>query len=662
MNSLYSQYRSRIQFLVAMVGVISIVLLGEIFSIQVINGNEHVTNAFNATVVYRTEEGNRGTIYDRNGIELAQTIKKYDFWVNTTKSFDRERIITLLSETFNEPPSIFMSLLSRNSNYVSLKRNIPAPIAKPIMDEIRYIEGLQVDASIKRYYPQHHLASQVIGYVDQNDSGQFGIEGEFNNELQGSKGRVAFNRTASGKLRRAMNVDQPIISEGSHITLTLDIDLQSILQSELKKSVIRTDAKTANGIILDPHTGEILAMATYPDFDPNEFQKFPIEFFKNRTIADAYEPGSTFKIINTAAALESGIIAVTDTFYCENGEYKLPQGKIVHDHEPHANISVEEIFIHSSNIGIMKMAEILGDNIIYDISRKFGFGMPSGIRLPGETPGTLRSLKEWSGISGRMVSIGQEISSSTLQVAMAYSTIANGGFLVKPYIVKSVGNSNLSKGYPKVLRRIISPKTSEEILSMLEEVIVKGTGSKAYIPGFRLGGKTGTAEKFIDGSYSKHEFISSFASIFPINDPKYVCVVSVDSPNYGFHWGNETAAPAVRGVYSRIINDKVSPYPYDDLMEPADAKTVPLLAEKNDNIPSIFPVLSTKHVSESNNSIEKVPDFRGKTLKQALKLAKDIGLSVDPVGFVGRVVWQSVRPGTNLKSCRSCQLKLESNS
>ena len=661
MNSLYSQYRTRIQFLVGLVGIISLTLLGEIFSIQVIHGDEHVNDAFDATVVYKTEEGSRGTIYDRNGIELAQTIKKYDFWVNTSKPFDKDRIISLFSETFNEPPSTFINLLSRNGNYISLKRNIPAPVAEPVMDEIRYIEGLQVDASIKRYYPQHHLASQVIGYVDQNNSGQFGIEGQFNTNLQGSKGRVAFNRAASGKLTRAMTVDQPIISQGNHIELTLDIELQSILQSELKKSVIRTSAKTANGIILDPHTGEILAMATYPDFDPNEFQKFPIDFYKNRAIADAYEPGSTYKIINVAAALESGVIAVSDTFFCENGEYKLPHGKIVHDHEPHENMSVEDIFVHSSNIGIMKMAEILGDNIIYDTSRKFGFGMTSGIRLPGETPGKLRTLKQWSGISGRMVSIGQEIASSTLQIAMAYSTIANGGFMVKPYILKSVGNSNADGSYPKVLRQIISPETSEEILSMLEEVVVNGTGSKAYIPGFRVGGKTGTAEKFIDGSYSKHEFISSFASIFPIDDPKYVCVVSVDSPKYGFHWGNETAAPAVRGVYSRIINDKVDPHPFDDWREPIQVEADPLLAETIENIPSALPVLSTKNASQLNNK-EQVPDFRGKTLKQAIKVAKDLGLSIDPVGFVGRVVWQSPRPGTDLKSCRSCKIKLESNS
>ncbi len=661
MNSLYSQYRTRVQFLVGIVGILSLVLLGKIFSIQVIHGDKYVEDVLHATLVYRIEEGNRGSIVDRNGIELAQTIKKYDFWVNTNASFDKDRIISLFSQVFNEPPSTYLNLLSNKGNYVALKRNIPAPIAEPIIDEIRYINGLQADASIKRYYPQHHFASQVLGYVDQNNMGQFGVESQFNIDLQGSKGKVAYNRSASGKLTKAMTVEQPSISDGHHIELTLDIELQSILQSELKKSVVRTKAKTANGIILDPHTGEILAMATYPDFDPNNYEQYPIESYKNRAIADAYEPGSTFKIINTAAALESGFISALDTFHCENGEYRLPRGKIVHDHEPHAELSVAEIFIHSSNIGIMKMAELLGDNVIYDSSRRFGFGMTSGIRLPGETPGKLRTLKQWSGISGRMVSIGQEIASSTLQIAMAYSTIANGGFMVKPYIVKSVGNSNMDDTYPKVLRQIISPKTSEEILSMLEQVVIVGTGTKAYIPGFRVGGKTGTAEKFIDGSYSKSEFISSFASIFPIDNPKYVCVVSVDSPKYGFHWGNETAAPVVRGVYSRIINDKEEPLPFDDWRDPIQIEAEPLLAQAEDIIVPTLPVLSTKY-SQKSKKMEQVPNFMGKTLKQALRIGKSVGLNIDNVGFSGRVVWQSPRAGADLKTCHSCIIKLESNS
>ena len=661
MNSLYSQYRTRIQFLVGIIGILTLVLLGKIFSIQVIHGDDYSIAAGTTTLVYRLEEGNRGSIFDRNGIELAQTIKKYDFWVNTNKSFDKDRIINLFSQVFNEPPATYLHLLLSKGNYVALKRNIPAPVAEPIIDEIRYIDGLHADASIKRYYPQHHFASQVLGYVDQNNMGQFGIESQFNIDLQGSKGRVAYNRSASGKLTKAMTVDQPLITDGHHIELTLDIELQSILQSELKKSVIRTSAKSANGIILDPHTGEVLAMATYPDFDPNYYEKYPIDSYKNRAIADAYEPGSTFKIINTAAALESGFISASDTFFCENGAYRLPRGKIVHDHEPHAELSVEEIFIHSSNIGIMKMAEILGDNTIYNTSRKFGFGMPSGIRLPGETSGKLRTLKQWSGISGRMVSIGQEISSSTLQIAMAYSTIANGGFLVKPFIVKSVGNANMGNAYPKVLRQIISPETSEEILSMLEQVVVAGTGRKAYIPGFRVGGKTGTAEKFIDGSYSKSEFISSFASIFPIDNPKYVCVVSVDSPKYGFHWGNETAAPLVRGVYSRIINDKEAPHPFDDWRDPIQIEADPILAIAENIIDPTLPELRTKYSQKSNNQ-ELVPNFMGKTLKQALRMGKGVGLSIDNVGFSGRVVWQSPRPGTDLKSCHSCIIKLESNS
>ena len=215
-------------------------------------------------------------------------------------------------------------------------------------------------------------------------------------------------------------------------------------------------------------------------------KNFQWKIIKIELYLDAYEPGFTYKIINLATALESNIISVLDTFYCENGKYELLRGKIVHDHEPHENMSVEDIFIQSSNIGIMKIAEILGDKILYNSSRRFGFGMKTGIKLPNETTGKLRMLKNWSGISGRMISIGQEISSSTLQVAMAYSMIANGGFMIKPYIVKTIEKSNIDNDYPKVLRKIISEDTCNKVLSMMEKVVTSGTGTNAYIPGFRI--------------------------------------------------------------------------------------------------------------------------------------------------------------------------------
>ena len=616
MNSLYIQYRSRIQILALSVSSFSMILLFKIFFIQIINGEKYQSVAEKKTIVYKKTIGKRGTIYDRNGVELAQTIKKYDFWVNTNKSFDENKIINIFSKTFKEPQAYFSNKLSYKNNYVSIKRNVPSPIAQPIIDEIKSIKGLYVDTAKRRYYPQSNLASQVLGYVDSDNKGQFGIEHQFDENLKGSISRVAYNRSASGKLTKELTIKQPTINDGDDIKLTLDIKLQSILENELKKSTIKTSAKSANGIIMNPFTGEILAMATYPSFNPNEYEKFPMENYKNRTISDAYEPGSTYKIINLATALESNIISVLDTFYCENGKYELPRGKIVHDHEPHENMSVEDIFIQSSNIGIMKIAEILGDKILYNSSRRFGFGMKTGIKLPNETTGKLRMLKDWSGISGRMISIGQEISSSTLQVAMAYSTIANGGFMIKPYIVKTIGKSNLDNDYPKVLRKIISEDTCNKVLSMMEKVVTSGTGTNAYIPGFRIGGKTGTAEKFIDGSYSKRDFISSFASIFPVDNPKYVCVVSIDSPKYGYHWGNETAAPVINGIFSRIINDIEKPTLYTNLNQTLIKKPTSSYENVTKKINVNVPTLKTKKSINLKES-KQIPNFIGKTLKES---------------------------------------------
>ncbi len=663
MNSLYSQYRGGIQFLVVFVAMSYVVLLGKIFSIQVIEGDVLEKEAIETTIEYRTKFGKRGSIVDRNEVPFAQTIKKYDFWVNTTGNVDRERVVQLFSEIFNESPGRYQQLMLKTAEYVALERDVPHPQAQPILDEIRYIDGLFTDSSIRRYYPQHNLASQVIGYVDQNKTGQFGIESQFDHILKGGSGRIAYNRAANGKLSRALHIEQPEIPNGTDIQLTIDSELQSIMQNELKKGVIRTKAKSANGILMNPYTGEVLAMATYPDFDPNSYREFPIDNFKNNVISDANEPGSTYKIINLIAALESGIIAPSDSFYCENGEYELQSGKIVHDHEPHENLSVSEIFMHSSNIGIMKMAELLGDDTIYKKSRNFGFGMTTGIRLPSETPGKLRPLNDWSGFSGRMVSIGQELSTSNLQIATSYCAIANGGYVVKPYVVKSIGDFNVERNYPKVIRKVMSSNTASQLLNMLEDIVVSGTGTNAYIPGFRVGGKTGTAEKFIDGSYSKREFISSFASIFPVDDPKYVCIVSVDSPLYGFHWGNETAAPIVKNIYSRIINDKEEPLREQfEVEEPLIAVEENLSVDKSTTPQEIQPLLSKKAVIYNSLSQEQVPNFIGKTWKQSVKMAKSVGLKLDPVGDVGRVVWQFPRAGADLDSYRSCKIKLESNS
>ena len=643
MTRLYHNYQLRINFLSVFFLLISIGILTKLFFIQSIKSSTHKTNTHKAGIVERFEKGNRGLIIDRNGEILAETIQKYTFWSNTEKDVDKEKIINIFSQELLKPKEKYENLLSKNKSYIKIADGLLYSECKNILNEINDIRGLYCDISSSRYYPQDGLASQLLGYVDTNHKGQFGIEREFDKLLTGKTSQVIYNRSANGKIKKSLLNDNRDLEGGSNIHLTLDMKLQSILIDAMDKEVKRTNAKSSNGIIMDPFTGEILAMGTIPTFNPNNYRDYDISNFANKTISEAYEPGSTYKLISMAAILESEIFNLEDQFFCENGEYEIISNKIIHDHEPYENLTLSEIFIHSSNIGIAKIVKELGPNHIYNFSRKFGFGVKTGIGLPNESTGILRPFDAWSGLSGTSIAMGQEISVNTLQLALAYSAAANGGYLMKPIIIKNIKDQNIDMDiHPQVIRRVISKNTSNALLGMMELVVNEGTAYNAQIPGFKIGGKTGTAEKFIDGKYSKTHFISSFAAILPIDKPKYVCIISVDSPMYGFHWGNETAAPIVKNIFKRIIiNDNMS-----NSTSYANKK----------NINKKMPVLSSANIIKKEY---KVPNFIGKTLKQSIKIANNNGIKIHPIGTSGRVTWQSISPGKNFNNKSMCKIKLD---
>ena len=652
MTRLYSLYQLRVRFISALFFICSLAILGKMFYIQTFQASNLRQITMDAGFAERLVKGYRGHISDRNGQILAETVKTYTFWVNTQKDVDRDAIATLFSTTFNQPLDIYQNLLSKRKKYIPLTKALNRSQCLPILEKLKETKGLQCDVSANRYYPFHNLASQVVGYVDQDHKGQFGIERQFDPLLNGKTSNLIYNRSANGRLRKAIVDQHPAVENGADIQLTIDANIQTILLEALKQGMKRSGALTANGVILNPFTGDILAMASLPDFDPNAFWKYDVSTFANRTISDAYEPGSTFKLISMTAALETEIFTAEDKFFCENGEYQILPSKIIHDHEPHGNLSLSDIFIYSSNIGLAKMVDQMGAQHIYDYARKFGFGIRTGIPLPSEASGVLREFNEWTRLSGPFVSMGQEISINTLQLALAYSAAANGGYLPNARIIKNIsGNGYEERDYsPKPVRKVMTRQTSEILLSMMEDVVNHGTANKARIPGFRIGGKTGTAEKFVNGAYSKREFISSFAAVFPIDNPKYVCVISVDSPKYGYHWGNETAAPIVKEIFERlIINNKE--------FIPVTPKEMPQFAHTTIS-QQIAPMLATADVVQKQNNL--VPNFLGKTLKQTIQEAKDLGLIINPVGTSGRVVWQSVSPGQLVDGALACTIKLES--
>jgi len=652
MTRLYSFYQFRVRFISALFFICSIAILGKMLYVQSFQAAGLREITLNAGFAERSVKGSRGNISDRNGQILAETIKTYAFWVNTQKEVDVNAIASLFSETFNQPIDSYQKLLSKRKKYIPLTKALNRTQCLPILEKLKETKGLQCDVSSHRYYPFQNLTSQVVGYVDLDHNGQFGIERQFDPLLNGKISNLKYNRSANGTLRKAIIDQHPTAENGADIQLTIDANIQSILLDALKQGMKRSGALTANGVIINPFTGDILAMASVPDFDPNAFWNYDVSTFANRTISDSYEPGSTFKLISMTAALESGIFTSEDKFYCENGKYQIVPSKIIHDHEPHGDLSLSDIFIHSSNIGLAKMVDQMGAQHIYDYARKFGFGIRTGVPLPSEASGVLREFNEWTRLSGPFISIGQEISINTLQLAVAYSAAANGGYLPSARIIKNIsGNGYDERDYsPRPVRKVMTRETSELLLAMMEEVVDHGTADKARIPGFKIGGKTGTAEKFINGSYSSREFISSFAAVFPADKPKYVCVINVDSPKYGLHWGNETAAPIVKDIFERlIINNKE--------FVPVESKPMQQFAQNN-NTDKLAPLLSTANIIQKREST--VPNFLGKTLKQTIKEAKDLGLLINPVGTSGRVVWQSVSPGQLVENVPTCTIKLES--
>ena len=651
MRKFFQLYSRNINRLSIGIYLFSLILILNFFKIQIIEKNtfkEHV-NKIGYKVV--NKYGKRGEILDKNKNILSQTITKYTFWVNTNKRYNSELISKLFSNNFNKPDSIYKEKLNKKSNYVIIEKNILHSDCRNILKEINKIEGLEYTKNSKRFYPYNTLASQTLGFVNEDGFGQNGIEESLNTILSGDTIQTKLKKGLKGQFfdnNKTNNLD------GNKVQLTIDIEIQQILQDELYKTYKNTKAKSANGIIIDPFTGDIISIASIPDYNPNNYSNYNIENFRNRTITDSYEPGSTFKIIPMIAVYEDNLSS-DKKYFCENGEYILNNGKKLNDHEKHDSLTVNEIFIHSSNIGISKIIQNINNKEIYRLCKSLGFGSNTGLPLKSESKGILRNLNNWSKCSKTYISIGQEIGVTNIQLALAYSSIANGGYLLKPHIVKNISknDSMIYNREIEPLRQVFNKDISNKILSSLEEVVIKGTAKNLNLNGYKIGGKTGTAQKFSDGKYSKNEFVSSFASIFPIDKPKYVMIISIDSPEYGKHWSNESAVPTAKKIINRIIiNDK------SFLNKPST-----ILAKDNTvdkATPTIEKINQIKKYSSYSKEITKetMPNLKGKTLKEAISLASQNGIMLKPNTLKGRVVWQSLKPGIKTKKDQICEIRL----
>jgi cell division protein FtsI (penicillin-binding protein 3) len=492
-------------------------------------------------------QGKRGAIFDRNGSPLAVSIESASIAAYPRLIADRQEAAGHLARVMGEPEQKIYAKLNPKRSFVWLRRQaIPSQV-----EEVRALgmRGIDFITEHRRFYPNKTLAAQLLGFSGIDGHGLEGLEFHFEEDLKGREEKITVLEDALG--RRFEGAGKTPLTEGNNVVLTIDRTIQHIAQRALEDAVTTYEGQSGIAIVMVPATGEVLALAHYPFFNPNSYRDFGRALWRNRAVTDPFEPGSTMKMFSAAAAIDTEICRSDTIFFCENGEYRIGKN-VVHDTKSHGWLSLQQIIKYSSNIGSVKMAEKLGARQLYEYLRGFGFGRRSGIACPGETSGSLSSFKRWSAIDTGAISFGQGVSVSAIQLAAAASAIANDGLLMKPLLVREITDrkgGTLKKFSPEAVRRVVSASTAKTVRRILKTVITDGgTGVNAALEGYSVGGKTGTAQKIDEsGTYAKGRYLSSFVGFAPADHPELTIVVLVDEPE-NQNYGGIVAAPAFRRI------------------------------------------------------------------------------------------------------------------
>jgi len=626
-------------------------LSARLFQIMVIDSEQYKQQGITQAQKNEKLLAVRGNIYDRNNVPLTQNIIHYSLGAQTFKIKDRAEFAAKIANSTGRDIEYYLKKIDTKKSFVVIEHKLRQNKVKPLLEQI--IPGLVVERKSRRYYPQENIASQTVGFTDVDDKGLTGIEKEFNSYLAGKAGWVVKQVDGKGRsqIKTSFPIKHPI--DGSNIQLTIDLEYQSILHEELNRRINETNAKGAIGIIINPQNGSILAMSSMPDFNPNQHGLSPIENQKNRVLTDQFEPGSTYKVVTATAAVATNAVSLYEEFNCKEGKINVA-GKIISDHEIFGLLTFPQIIAHSSNVGMIKIAQKLGQEPLYTFSRDFGFGSPTGIQFPGESKGKLRQTNNWSEMSLAEVSIGYEVGVTALQLASAYAAIANGGYLIKPSLIKQILSAKGEVIYsekPEIIRKIANPEIMETVKDMLVDVVQYGTGEKAKIKGWSIAGKTGTAYKFIDGAYS-NKYISNFAGFFPAEKPQVVGVIILDEPKYGYHWGGYGAAPVFRRIAQRIINVDDSIKHHKKEKRPTET-----VIANNDNEKSLIALSTVNSLKKYQDGYAIVPNVRGMSIRKAKSILKKSNLRAKFEGS-GQVVWQSPAPGTKKLPGTICTIGL----
>ncbi len=677
--------RIRMAILCGLLACALVVVIVGAYRIQVADGSSWLELAEKQRQRRLHVRPKRGAILDRTGATLAESVEVPSVSVDAVEMLRgiEERYVpqrlteyaTRIAEALSMPVADVEEKLSRRRRFAWLKRRVSEEEVRRIEAledrNQRYpIRGLQVEGEGHRFYPNRELGGTFLGFVAPDGEGKEGVELSFEQELAGHTTEIEGLRDRSGRLLFADGVADEQALVGHSIQLTIDKGIQFTAERELAGALKTYEALGGSAVVVDPNTGEILAVASAPGYNPNEYGASDADHRRNRPATDRFEPGSVMKAFTMATAMAAGTITPKSTFFCEEGRMAI-DNVIIHDTHPHGTLDITQILSQSSNIGAAKVALEMGSDRLYEGFRRFGFGESTGLPLPGESTGVLRPrARPWVPVETASAAFGQGISVTTMQLVMAMSAIANGGKLMEPIIVKRINDAlgtTLLDSSPRVRRQVIPAHVANVLSEMLVSVTEgDGTGVEAAISGYRVAGKTSTAQKIdpLTGAYTKRHYVASFVGFVPADKPRLAIAVVLDEPMAGAYQGGSVAAPVFRRIgemalrYLGIMPRDSARSRLDDVAkqvktgDPAEKAYAALAPPEPEPQPSVAP---TRPLQSGE---VRMPDFQGLPMREAARIAAELGL-VPAVRGSGRLMKQEPPPGSILSKGLTVQLVFE---
>jgi cell division protein FtsI (penicillin-binding protein 3) len=612
----------------------------------------------------------RGLVLDRQGRELARSIDTESFFIVPGEIGNVEETAARLASIIETDAAALTERLkkaqSSNRKFTWVARQLDEARAEKV--RALRLEGVYSLKEPKRYYPNGPLAAHVLGFVGLDEVGLAGVEQFYNERIRGEAGKVFIETDAH---RRPYSSFEVASRPGQAVVLTIDQMVQYRTEQALAAAVERAHAKSGTAIVLDPHTGEILALANAPSFDPNSANNASPQARLNEALQNIYEPGSTFKIVAYSAAIEEGLVKPEDRIDCQMGSITVA-GRLIHDHHAFGTLTIADALAKSSNVAAIKLGLKVGDARMYDYITRFGFGSRTGVELPGETAGLVRPIKRWQPSSIGSIAMGQEVGVTPVQMAAAFGALANGGVRITPHVVREIRAPEGTATFQATPeeRRVVSAETAHALRGMLEGVTLNGTAKRAQLDGYTAAGKTGTAQKIdpVTKTYSKTKYIGSFVGFAPVENPAVVIIVVIDEPLGAYH-GGDVAAPVFREIAEQILPD-LNVAPDIDLKSAPDliagatrsAEAVESARQELENETeereATWPQVATGDTAAGGSEIiyavatrraVLMPDLRGRSVRDAARVCAQLGLQLEARGE-GRALRQDPAAGAEIEA------------